>query len=511
MNTTEASSKTRLKVGIFTLLGLLMIGIVTVEVNDKPYWWRPCQLVRIQVDDATGLKTKSPIRSLGLEIGYLANVELSETHVTLGICITAPIDILPSTRAYIRGEGFLGDKFVELKPVKYLNSRSASSATQPETPAAPAPGAPTAAPTSAQSSQSKKSLEIPFGGQLADFFIPSAQADDNPAPAASTTSVTAPPTAGDDESAKGREIPVGAESQDVQQLVGRVDKLVKEMTGLTTNLKQSINPEELHETMRQLNEALQNASRTLSPQGGLNQTAQRTLAKLEDAVEQIRDQFTRINQGQGSIGKLLNDPSYAEELHQVLQNANRLLSKVAEVRFVVDIGAEEVSAISGSRAWLNLQIFPTPTYYYMLGIASDPRGKRTAETDTVVAGNTTTVTQVTKIEQTGILLTGMIGKIFNRYLEGAVGALYGDGAVSIKLRLGPPGLENSLFIQNDIYSHSGDTGINDRITVQIQPYKVLYLRAGIEGVNSVNGSTPLFAGGGLIFDDENIKLLFALR
>src|SRR3954470_16321293 len=120
MNPNQASTSTRIKVGVFTLFGLLVIGATTVLVNDRPFFWRPCQLVHINVADATGLKTKSPIRSLGLEIGYLLSVELSESHVDLGICITAPVEVLPETKAFIRGEGFLGDKFVELKPVRYL-------------------------------------------------------------------------------------------------------------------------------------------------------------------------------------------------------------------------------------------------------------------------------------------------------------------------------------------------------------------------------------------------------
>src|SRR3954467_13556721 len=122
MNTNQASNSTRFRVGIFTLLGLLLIGGATVFVNDQPYWWRPCQLVHISVEDATGLKSKSPVRSLGLEIGYLRSVELADSRVDLGICITAPVEVLPTTKAYIRGEGFLGDKFVELKPVRYLGS-----------------------------------------------------------------------------------------------------------------------------------------------------------------------------------------------------------------------------------------------------------------------------------------------------------------------------------------------------------------------------------------------------
>ena len=110
------------KVGIFTCLGLVLIVGYTIFVNNRPFWWRHCDYREISVDDATGLKSKAPVRSLGIEIGYLKTVRLTESHVTLGVCITAPVETLEETRAYIRGEGFLGDKFVELKPVKYVGN-----------------------------------------------------------------------------------------------------------------------------------------------------------------------------------------------------------------------------------------------------------------------------------------------------------------------------------------------------------------------------------------------------
>src|SRR5271156_5065425 len=98
MNPNQASTSTRIRVGLFTVLGLLLIGAASVFVNDEPYWWRPCQLVHISVDDATGLKTKSQVRSLGLDIGYLVSFDLSDSKVDLGICITAPVEILPGTK-----------------------------------------------------------------------------------------------------------------------------------------------------------------------------------------------------------------------------------------------------------------------------------------------------------------------------------------------------------------------------------------------------------------------------
>src|SRR4051794_35754295 len=208
METTHSTEITRFKVGIFTVLGLSLIALTTVLINGNPFWWRPCQLVNISVEDASGLKTKSPIRSLGIEIGYLKSVMLSETHVTLGICITAPVEVLPSTRAYIRGEGFLGDKFVELKPVKYIGEPMKTPDSQ-----APALAPATTMPQNSTAPGANKrwpaAIEyIPEATQsLLDWLIPSAYA--------------ANPSAGGN--AKSREIPVGEGGQDMQEVVKRVD------------------------------------------------------------------------------------------------------------------------------------------------------------------------------------------------------------------------------------------------------------------------------------------------
>lgn len=474
----QVSIKTRVQVGLFTLFGFFLIGAVSVYVNHKPQWWRACQLVHINVEDGTGLKSKSPVKSLGIEIGYLKTVELTETYVSLGICITAPVEVLPTTRAYIRSEGFLGDKFVELKPMRYVG---------PHTEAA----------------------------KDVSWFFPNAYAEEpssNVANAATTSNEV--PVAKPAYKTRDREIPVGQGSQDVQQLVGRVDQLVGEVTSLTNNLKQAINPEELRQTMRQLNKTLENASRTLSPDGGLNQTAQRTLGKLEDTIEQLRDQMTRVNQGKGSLGMLLNDPSYAEEIKEVIHNANKLLSKVGGVRFNVNIGGEEINGYDSGRGWFQLSIWPEANRYYKVGIAVDPRGSRTETDVTTTSGGVTTLTQTEAIEPTHILITAMFGKVFyNNRLDLSLGVLYGDATASVGLQLGPVGMEDRIKLTNDIYSRSGpgEHSPNDRITLTLQPYMGIYVNGGIDSLYRVNNSLTFFYGAGITFDDEDIKLLFALR
>lgn len=485
MNSLDASFGTKLKVGIFTLICLGLVGAITIIVNNKPYWWRACQPVKISIEDATGLKMKSAVRSMGIQIGYLQTVDLSETHVDLGICITAPVEVLPSTRAFIRGEGFLGDKFVELKPVRYMGD-----------------------PKNGSDNRKVEKTGRKYVQRLWSWIVPDASAEDASKPG---VPVTAPATAPTKKGTPGRQIPVGETTQDMQAVVNRVDGLVGEMTALTSNLRQAINPEELRATMKQLNKTLENASKTLSPDGGLNQTAQRTMAKLEGAVEQLRDMMTRVNNGEGSVGKILNDPVYAEELAKALKSLNKILGRASEWRFVVDIGGVDLRGYSGSRGYFKFAVWPSPDRYYMLGVSVDPRGRVSITNTTTTQGGITTTAQTTQVEQTGIQLTGMVGqRFFEHRLDLSIGALYGDGAVSAAINFWKPGEEDKLQLRGDLYSRGSNNPTDARAMVTIKPFMSTYLTGGVESFRKVNGLVALAYGAGVSFDDDDIKMLFSL-
>jgi hypothetical protein len=461
-------------------------------VNDKPFWWRPCQLVYINVDDATGLKSKSPVRSLGLQIGYLSTVQLADSKVRLGICVTAQVEVTSSTRAYIRGEGFLGDKFVELKPVKYVGPSVDAVQDAGE-------GEPQGFRVYPED------RKVSFLQRVLNWIIPSANAEE-PTAGASPTGA-APGGRG-----RTREVPVGSSGQDVQQVVNQVNSLVNEVTSLTQNLKQAIKPEELRTTMQQLNRTLENASRTLAPEGNLNTTAQRTLAKLEDAIEQLRDTAIKINRGEGSVGMILNDPYYAESVKELLKNANQLLNRASGMRFVVDLSGISLPKAEGSRGAVFASIWPRPTRYYRLGVSVDSaRGRQTVMTTTTESGGVSTTVRSTTREETALMISAMLGKVFFNRLDLSAGVLHNDGAVSLAGYLGPKGREDHHRLGIDLYSRALGQGFDARFWGSAKFFDALYLTAGLESVNRVNGSVNYYFGAGVSFDDEDIKILFALR
>ncbi len=513
MNTTDVSKATLFRVGIFTLLGVALIGALTVFVNDRPFWWKSCQPVYISVEDATGLKTKSPIKSLGIQVGYLKSIELSETHVKLGICLTAAVEVTPETRAYIRGEGFLGDKFVELKPMKYtggersINSVRTTPSEQSRVESVPHSSDDVKAEDqkalekTLETSEASRSRPLPVevhtkreSKSILDFLFPSANAEE-----------------------AGKEVPVGKRNGDMDKLLESADKLMGELTELTKNLKEGLNPKELKETIQALNKMLQNASKTLSPEGGLNGTARKALEKLDDAFGQLKEQMTRINHGEGSLGKIINDPVYAEELLKAAKSINKLLDKTVDVRFRVNLGAEQIPIYNGSRGFFQLAIWPRKDRYYLVGISIDPRGRRNFVTTNTTGGGSTTQTQQETLEETGIILTGMLGKVFFNRLNLAAGALHGDGAVSTGLFLGPKGREEQFELKADFFTRGKSQSLNQRLTVTAFPFMGIdgmggaYIKGGIETFRKQNGHTPWMFGAGIAFDDEDIKLLFAFK
>ena len=492
-NTNQSEVALRFRVGLFTVMGLLLLGALTVFVNNRPFWWRPCTQVKISITDATGLQPKSEVRSLGLQIGYLETVELYETHVRLGICVTAPVELLPTTQAYIKGEGFLGDKFVELKPVRYIGDRHESEA-EAESSEAEKTGEPAKKESSA--------YEMPilrFPGSLALRVIETGLRREAFAEEAKTV----------------REIPVGSQGQDIQAVVTEVEKLVTEVNGLATNLKEALGPEELKKTVTQLNIALENASKTLSPEGNLTTTAQRTLAKLEDSIEHLRDLLTRINQGKGSIGRIMNDEVFAEELEKAIKSVNRLLDKTVDYRFNVDLGAARILQYedSNTRAYFQVELWPTKKKFYRVGMAIDPRGsRRRTVTTTTAAGSAPIEVETVRRAQQGILLSAQLGTLLFERWELGIGILYNDGAFRNSVYLWYGDEKDRLKVTTDVYTSvlaQTDKSFDIRNFVVFRPFSIVYVQAGLDSIYKVNGNLRWSFGAGINFNDDDIKILFA--
>jgi phospholipid/cholesterol/gamma-HCH transport system substrate-binding protein len=109
-----------LKVGIFTLAGLILVGVATFMIGDTEHLWNRSVEYTAAFDDVAGLKPGSPVSMGGVDIGRVDSVAHSpdvkdaRIYVKLQVARSESVRVLTDTKAQILGKGLLGDKMVDL-------------------------------------------------------------------------------------------------------------------------------------------------------------------------------------------------------------------------------------------------------------------------------------------------------------------------------------------------------------------------------------------------------------
>ena len=526
-----------LRIGIFSAIGVALIIGFSIYVNDTPYWYRPCNKVKIHVDDATGLRRKSPVRTLGLEIGFINNVTLDGEKVLITVCVTGPVKLNPDTKAYIRSQGFLGDKFLELRPVDLNGAVTPEKTSRVESPAPVAaetkeiPAEPTkdevksvsGAPveetkntkpgtvildkvdpnTKKKSKQENSSAPLKSHGRIFSLLFPNIALADEAF--AGEALAAAPPVK------EGPTLSASRETE-IQDMVKKVGKLVDQLTLMVGDLREVTQQKDFKEMVVNLNSAMKHLEFLLRPNGKLIKNLDATMESLKNTMANAEVVMAKVKNGEGTVGKFINDPSIFDDIKTAIKNVNMLLGKASNLKTYVELEADSMPTYDGTKGKFSLLIAPNPTKYYLVGIALDTRGKdRKTTTFTTVNGSPVTTEVKTVNEESGIKLTAVFGKYFGG-LDLRAGFIESNGAVGAGYWFDE---DRKYGIHADIYSPGKGQGLTARIYGKARVYSALYLTGGIDSLtkynyNNAKKSTYYF-GAGLFFDDEDIKYLLAFK
>lgn len=108
------------KVGIFVLMGLLLLALGVFLIGDHRRMWESKVVYRASFRDVAGLKPGAPVRSGGIDIGTVDFVGHGQTasdmrvYVRLAVVRGEASRIRKGTIARVQPKGLLGDKMVEL-------------------------------------------------------------------------------------------------------------------------------------------------------------------------------------------------------------------------------------------------------------------------------------------------------------------------------------------------------------------------------------------------------------
>lgn len=287
---------TEMWVGIFVVVGIILLILMTLKIEKFQVGKRFGYPLNIYFDSAAGLAQNSQVRVAGVRVGDVEKVGLENGKAKVTFRIPTHIILYKDAKAYLKSEGFLGEKYVEITPGT--------------------PGNPKVEPNGV----------IEQGAPPADLeeFLSSVQ------------------SIGED--IKGVVKPLGdvlksVDPKKVEGIITNIDKFSGQLTGLAKDSKETIEKaKNAFSRIEDIGEKVKKGEGTLGKlisDEAIYQDAKKTIETAKEAVEKVKGTADtlksvseKIERGEGTLGKLIQDESLYQEAKETLQSVKGIAEKV---------------------------------------------------------------------------------------------------------------------------------------------------------------------------------------
>ena len=103
---------TETKVGLFTLSGLFVFALGVIVLGD--FQFHGTYPLYVYFDNALGLPEKGPVKVAGVEVGQVERIDLENQRARVKIRVRKGITVHQGSKAQVASTGFIGSKYMEM-------------------------------------------------------------------------------------------------------------------------------------------------------------------------------------------------------------------------------------------------------------------------------------------------------------------------------------------------------------------------------------------------------------
>lgn len=505
------------RVGIFVLLGLLILTFATFRVSKWGGVGAAGYTITVDFETAAGLEPKADVKMAGVPIGKVEEIQLVGTRARLVLRINPGVRIPKDSVASIASQGMLGEKYVEIFPGKDVDRMLAAGGRIDNTMASP----------NLDELLRKVSL---IGDDIKRFTDSLAGTFGTPEGKQALHDILVNIR---DVSASLRTV-VSGNQERLNRIIENVERVSADLREVTSankeNLRETIAnlrafsetlKDETPELARKMNEAAGRLASMADRAGALADNANLVLAEnregIKDSIASFRSASARldntlasagvvmakIERGEGTLGKLVADNSVAGSLSDTLDGINKLVRKGDSLKTFIDYRLEYRGESSDYKHYVDVRLQPTADKYYLLGIADDPKGRLFSSDVTTTSGGATVNTVEDRYENK-LLFTALLAKRFSGLtLKG--GVIESTGGIAADYQLVPDRL--TLAAEAFNFSRKGDRP-HLKAYANYDIVRNLFVTGGVDDIASKNRKLrTLFMGFGIKFADDDLKTL----
>ena len=446
------------KVGLLVIVVSGIIAGMSLKLTRGPGMLAGSKRYSFMLDDAAGLVPNSAVKMAGIKVGIIEDIELQDGRAKVKILVGNNTPMSQSGWVELRSDGILGDKHVEL----YQG----------------APGDPMLA-----SGEEIKTTKA--GGSLDDVMRQVGKISESLTTLADTLTKAATGN-GDPQSPVGRIIlNIEKVSADLAHMTGnnrdKIDNIISRVENISTSIDELINDK--------------------GPDGfkAAWQNAVDSLKRVDRSLKNIEEVTEKINNGEGTIGKLINDDTTVNELNVAIENVNKFFGGAGDMETSFDFHTEYLSTREVAKSYLGVKIQPGIDRFYELSVIDDPRGVTSRTyTESTTDSNPTVVTDESRTSYGRTKLSAQFGKNFYDFtIRG--GLIENAGGFGFDYYM----FRRSLKVSLEAFNFQD---MNVRAYARYNLLKGVYITGGVDNAVDAANNSP-FLGAGIFLNNDDIKML----
>jgi phospholipid/cholesterol/gamma-HCH transport system substrate-binding protein len=110
-----ASRTTQFIVGIFAILGIVALAILSLSLGKIPLFPPPGYTLFASFDNISGLKTGDQVQLAGVQVGKVVNIGIKDYRARIALRVNEGVQIDDGSIAAIKTSGIIGDKYVSIQ------------------------------------------------------------------------------------------------------------------------------------------------------------------------------------------------------------------------------------------------------------------------------------------------------------------------------------------------------------------------------------------------------------
>jgi phospholipid/cholesterol/gamma-HCH transport system substrate-binding protein len=326
---------------------------------------------------------------------------------------------------------------------------------------------------------------------------------------------------------------VQREAGTVGDIIERADRSMQKIEQITNDLRaitKGADPR-IERILKNLDDASAEAKDlVVTAKGELQQTGDALRGKLDQldgVIGNTESISKKIDDGQGTLGQLVNDPAIANNVEQITDDAKGFLGTLFGLKAYVGLRSEYNYNASLLRHYVTVELHTRPDKFYLIELERGPRGGYPdvrLEFDPTVDPNNWI--RKTVIEDK-LRFTFQFAKRFS-WLTLRYGLKESTGGVGADVDL--KWFDRDLRLSADVFDASFDEYPRVKLTAAFELFRHLYVLGGVdELINAPSEFTPVkgssdvpiqfdkftfgrdyFFGGMLRFNDEDLAALLTV-